>query len=106
MNRRNFLGMFVILPGAGRIWKAVRPEPVWPCVPQTWKFVSLSELIAEYQKTVFKQVGIPDEVLARMERARGPDYTYARSILGEWPPPPQESPDGRMTLDHPSLRRA
>ena len=23
MNRRNFLGLFVILPGAGRIWRAV-----------------------------------------------------------------------------------
>jgi len=24
MNRRNFLGMFVILPGAGRIWRHIR----------------------------------------------------------------------------------
>ena len=29
MNRRNFLGLFVILPGAGRIWRAVLdPSPV------------------------------------------------------------------------------
>ena len=24
MNRRNFLGLFVILPGAGRVWRAER----------------------------------------------------------------------------------
>lgn len=35
MNRRSFLGtlgVFSILPGAGRVWRAMRPVPEYRCI--------------------------------------------------------------------------
>ena len=50
MNRRSFLagiGAFMVLPGAGRIWKATRAEPPYTCVllPPTPKTTLFSEIV-------------------------------------------------------------
>lgn len=68
MNRRNFLrgviiagASFNILPGAGRIWKAQRPDlvvnPAWVEAPYEVSFLTLPESNLDYSK-LYKELPI------------------------------------------------